>query len=123
MGVSIGRIIVPGRSASSSDLTRSRGKTAQELFEKHKELERGNAVARGKDYCKPSIQPVCVGGVRFLAGDKRGRSQTSDERDEDALAEEQMRARRHQQAVAEKQAKLAAIESKYCARMPSQDSS
>merc|ERR1712014_497772 len=122
MGVSIGRIIVPGRSASSSDLTRSRGKSAQELFEKHKEQERGNAVARGKDYCKPSVQPVCVGGVRFLAGEKRGRSERSDGRAKEAFEEEQAKARKQQKEIAEKQAKMSAIESKYCAKVPSQDS-
>merc|ERR1712048_560969 len=102
--VSLGRIIVPGRShSSSSDLTRSRGKSAQGLFEKHKEQERGAAVARGKDYCKPSVQPVCVGGVRFLAGEKRGRSERSDGRADEALEEEQAKARRKQQELMEKQ--------------------
>eukprot|EP00401_Gymnodinium_catenatum_P015745 CAMPEP_0117517614 /NCGR_PEP_ID=MMETSP0784-20121206/31704_1 /TAXON_ID=39447 /ORGANISM="" /LENGTH=496 /DNA_ID=CAMNT_0005313503 /DNA_START=47 /DNA_END=1537 /DNA_ORIENTATION=- len=121
--VSMGRLIVPdGSSSSSSDLTRSRGKSAQELFEKYNEHQRDSAVARGKDYCKPTVQTVCVGGVRFLAGEKRGRSDRTAERDTDVLEEEEARARRQQQARAEKQAKLAAIESKYCAKVPAKES-
>lgn len=117
--VSMGRIIVPGGSSTSSDLTTHVGSSAHDLFEKHKEQEKGNAVARGKDYCKPFVQSVCIGGVRFLAGEKRNRPT---ERDSEALEEEYARSKRHQQALADKLAEKAAIESKYCAKVPSQGS-
>merc|ERR1711879_417658 len=99
------------------------GKSINELFEKFKEQEKGDALARGKDYCKPIVKSVCIGGVRFLAGEKRGR--TTPNRDEERAfqeyEEEEARAKRLQQTVAEKQAaSLAAIESKYCRPVSSQ---
>merc|ERR1712039_778227 len=104
--VSMGRIITPSdSSSSSSDLTRHRGSSAHDLFERFKEQEKGNALARGKDYCKPFVKSVCIGGVRFLAGDKRNRSRATDTERE----EEERQAKRQQQEMTEKQAKLAAI--------------
>lgn len=128
--VSIGRLIVPRKSSSSrdwdaSDLTRHRGTSAEELFESYNDEVKGRALARGTDYCKPSVQKVCVGGFRFLAGEKRGRSERVDDQEKEERQEEESRARRQQQREQEEQdqkrAKLAAIESKYCARVPAQD--
>mmetsp|Transcript_76083 Transcript_76083/g.211522 ORF Transcript_76083/g.211522 Transcript_76083/m.211522 type:complete len:593 (+) Transcript_76083:102-1880(+) len=112
--VSLGMLITPGGSSSSNDLTRTRGRSTQELLERYDEQQRGAAVASGKDYCKTSgHQVVHVGGVTFVAGVKRKEAEREDADDEDTRARE---SRRSAQS-AEHQAKMAAIESKYCARV------
>merc|ERR1711879_535372 len=61
--VSMGRLIIPSyaeaASSSSNDLTCNRGKSAKELFDRYDEEVKGRAVARGSDYCKPSLQMMC----------------------------------------------------------------
>mmetsp|Transcript_48126 Transcript_48126/g.139414 ORF Transcript_48126/g.139414 Transcript_48126/m.139414 type:complete len:545 (-) Transcript_48126:106-1740(-) len=114
MPVSIGMLIVPGKSSSSmQDLTRSRGRSAAELLERYQEQQRDNAVASGKDYCKTSGQHTMrVGGVPFVAGVKRKELEKEEDSDDDARAW----AASHLGPSAEHRAKMAAIESKYCAR-------
>merc|ERR1711879_400085 len=93
--VSIGRLITPGGSStSSSDLTRHRGKSAQDLIDKYNEQQRESALAKGTNYCKPSVQTVCVRGVRFLAGDKRGKPDIPSERELEKAEEDQFKARK-----------------------------
>jgi len=115
--VSLGMIITPGSASNSSDLTRSRGRSAEELLEKYQAQQRDAAVASGKDYCKTSGQHTLrVGGIPFVAGVKRK------EQDSDRALEAEEEARREAKRNApslEHQAKMAAIESKYCARVGS----
>uniref|UniRef100_A0A7S4W8Z7 Pre-mRNA-splicing factor 38 n=1 Tax=Alexandrium monilatum TaxID=311494 RepID=A0A7S4W8Z7_9DINO len=111
--VSIGMLIVPGKSSSGmQDLTRSRGRSAQELLERYQEQQRDNAVASGKDYCKTSGQhTVRVGGVVFVAGVKRKELEMEHALEDDKAFQEMLSG-----PSAEHRAKMAAIESKYCAR-------
>merc|ERR1719343_1648382 len=112
--ISVGMLICPGKAPSSGtqDLTRSRGKSAAELLERYQEQQRDSAVASGKDYCKTSGQhTVRVGGVVFVAGVKRKDLETEyDSKDEAKFFEVPSG------PSAEHRAKMAAIESKYCAR-------
>jgi len=111
--VSIGMLICPGKGSSSmQDLTRSRGRSAQELLERYQEQQRDNAVASGKDYCKTSGQhTVRVGGVVFVAGVKRKELETEQDSDDEPKLLDALSG-----PSAEHRAKMAAIESKYCAR-------
>mmetsp|Transcript_75895 Transcript_75895/g.217264 ORF Transcript_75895/g.217264 Transcript_75895/m.217264 type:complete len:579 (-) Transcript_75895:69-1805(-) len=114
--VSLGMLITPSASGNSTDLTRSRGRSAEELLEKFESQQRDAALATGKDYCKTSGQHTLrVGGVPFVAGVKR--------KDMDSVrpleTEEEARQARRNMPSMEHQAKLAAIESKYCARVGS----
>jgi len=116
--VSLGMLIVPGKGSGSGtqDLTRSRGRSAQELLDRYNEQQRDSAVASGKDYCKTSGQHTMrVGGVPFVAGVKRKELEKEEDSDDDARAW----AASHLGPSAEHRAKMAAIESKYCARVVS----
>lgn len=116
--VSIGMLICPGKGPNSGmqDLTRSRGRSAQELLERYQEQQRDSAVASGKDYCKTSGQHTMrVGGVPFVAGIKRKELEKEEDSDDDA----RMRDATQSGPSAEHRAKMAAIESKYCARVVS----
>merc|ERR1712060_133272 len=103
------------------DLTRSRGRSTQELFAKYQDQQRDSAVASGKDYCKTSGQhSMRAGGVLFVAGVKRKEL----EQEEDFEEEARFRERERQNAPSlEQRAKMAAIEAKYCARVGSQSRS
>merc|ERR1712151_1439814 len=122
--VPLGRVIVPGdKSSPVSDLAHHRGSNAEDLFKKSKDLAKEMALARGNNYCKPMVHSVCIRGVRHDVTQKRERV---DETDRAAMEEEELRRQRHnreqQAAFAEKQEKIAAIESKYCAKVSSQAS-
>jgi len=130
--VSIGRVIVPSRSHSpsrsrggshSSDLSKSRGISAQDLLERYDEEQKGNALARGRDYCKIVVEDISVGGPRGIIGAKRGRPMRRDEPDDDDddLYDESRSMRRRQEQM-DNRAQRAAIESKYCARVQTQSS-
>merc|ERR1712203_1155387 len=71
--VPLGRVIAPGDgTAAVSDLTRSRGPTAEDLFLKHQEHSGRNALATGKNYCKPRRNTICVRVMNgIVVGDKR----------------------------------------------------
>merc|ERR1740123_2984365 len=102
-------------SSGSSDLTRVRGRSAEELLEKYEAQQRDAVVATGKDYCKTSGQHTLrVGGVPFVAGVKRKDLET--ERSADSDDESRRDGRRNGRSL-EHQVKMAAIESKYCARV------
>lgn len=113
--VSIGMLISPSRKGNSDpqDLTRSRGRSTEELLQKYQDQQKDSAVASGKDYCKTSGQHTMrVGGVPFVAGVKR--------KMEEEDVEEEMRKRemaKESGPSMEHRAKMAAIESKYCARV------
>lgn len=115
--VSLGMLICPGSSfnpAGASDLTRSRGRSAEELLEKYEAQQRDAAVASGKDYCKTSGQHTLrVGGVPFVAGVKRKDLETERPIDSD----DEARREKKSGPSLEHQVKMAAIESKYCARV------
>jgi len=117
--ISVGMLICSGKTPSSGtqDLTRSRGKSAAELLERYQEQQRDSAVASGKDYCKTSGQHTMrVGGVPFVAGIKRKELEKEEDSDDDiARARDAIRSG----PSAEHRAKMAAIESKYCARVES----
>jgi len=116
--VSLGMVICPEKTftpSNANDLTRSRGRSAEELLEKFEAQQRDAAVASGKDYCKTSGQHTLrVGGVPFVAGVKRKDLETKG--NDDAEDEARREAKRAGPSL-EHQAKLAAIESKYCARV------
>lgn len=116
--VSLGMVICPGRvfnPSNAQDLTRSKGRSSQELLERFEEQQRDSAVAKGKDYCKTSGQHTLrVGGIPFVAGVKRKEAETREGSDDDGR-----RDKRSGPSV-EHQAKLAAIEAKYCARVATQ---
>lgn len=115
--VSLGMVICPSSSSSSSsDLTRSRGRSAEELLRNFEAQQKDSALASGKDYCKTSGQhTVRVGGVPFVAGVKRKELETERTADLD----EDRRESRRTGPSWEHQAKMAALESKYCARVSS----
>lgn len=120
--VSLGKVIAPSENSSASDLTRDRGETSDELFEKHKEQEKGNALARGKEYSKPFVHSVCIRGVRHVVENKRARTD-GHESDDDLEDDLGARSVKYQKVEAEKLATMAekaAIEAKYCAKMPAQ---
>jgi len=113
--VSIGMLIVPGKSSGIQDLTRSRGRSAQELLDRYQEQQRDSAVASGKDYCKTSGQhTVRVGGVAFVAGVKRKELEQEAGSDDEAS---RLKKQTQSGPSAEHRAKMAEIESKYCARV------
>jgi len=116
--ISVGMLICPGKSPpGSQDLTRTRGRSAAELLERYQEQQRDSAVASGKDYCKTSGQHTMrVGGVPFVAGIKRKELEREEDSDDDTNRARD--AARHGPS-AEHRAKMAAIESKYCARVES----
>mmetsp|Transcript_74628 Transcript_74628/g.241304 ORF Transcript_74628/g.241304 Transcript_74628/m.241304 type:complete len:534 (-) Transcript_74628:301-1902(-) len=114
--VSLGMLICPGGSSASGgqDLTRSRGRSAQELLERYQEQQRDSAVASGRDYCKTSGQHTMrVGGVPFVAGVKRKELEREEDSDDDARTRELAQSG----PSTEHRLKMAAIESKYCARV------
>merc|ERR1712039_614842 len=92
--VSIGMLICPGKGGKTDpqDLTRSRGRSSEELFAKYHDQQKDSAVASGKDYCKTSGQHTMRVGTPFVAGAKRKQV----ERDEDDDYEAQMRDREKQ---------------------------
>merc|ERR1712203_112401 len=97
------------------------GASAEELFEKYRDEEKGNALARGKDYCKPVVASLCVRGTRVLAEFKQKRVEVDSDSDDDQGARVK-RSRPEEEEARRKQANLAAIEAKYCAKVPSQGS-
>merc|ERR1712087_784709 len=108
--------IVPGRGGKidPQDLTRSRGRSSEELFAKFQDQQKDSAVANGKDYLKSSGQHTMRLGVPFVAGQKR----KDVERDEDSDDDARNRERERQSGPSmEHRAKMAAIEQKYCARV------
>mmetsp|Transcript_17476 Transcript_17476/g.34103 ORF Transcript_17476/g.34103 Transcript_17476/m.34103 type:complete len:554 (+) Transcript_17476:65-1726(+) len=110
--VSIGMIIVPGKSAGMQDLTKSRGRSAQELLDRYQEQQRDSAVASGKDYCKSSGRhTIHAGGQTFICGEKRGR----DREDEIEAAAALTRDAKRSTPSLEQEMKMAAIMEKYCA--------
>lgn len=128
--VSIGMLICPPMkgSADPQDLTQSRGRSYQDLLERHRAQQRDAAVATGKDYCKNSgRRTVHAGGMTFIAGEKPGEKTEKRRREEEDEEETRAKdARRNFEKSAEHQAKMAAIMEKYCqtrAASGSQDSS
>lgn len=113
--ISIGMVIMPSRDSSSShDLTRSRGKSKQELLEKYREQQRDAAVATGRDYCKTSGRhTVHAGGATFICGEKRGRRADGEE-DEEEKSREAKKQQRPSEPSQEHQQRMAAIMEKYC---------
>merc|ERR1712099_50419 len=81
-------IIMPGKGGSSGgayDLTRSRGRSSEELLQMYQDRQMESAVASGKDYCKNGGQHTLrAGGVLLVAGIKRKEL----EREEDVEGEE-----------------------------------
>merc|ERR1712151_1264214 len=119
MGVSIGMLVCPGDSSSPQDLTRSRGRSSHELLEKYEEQQKTAAVANGRDYLKGSGQHTLrVGGVPFMAGDRAKRKKREDDSDDEELLRVRQ-AKKKDALWSESQLKMAAIESKYCARVVS----
>mmetsp|Transcript_46606 Transcript_46606/g.92707 ORF Transcript_46606/g.92707 Transcript_46606/m.92707 type:complete len:550 (-) Transcript_46606:232-1881(-) len=117
--ISVGMLICPGKGppAGVQDLTRSRGRSAAELLERYQEQQRDSAVASGKDYCKTSGQHTMrVGGVPFVAGIKRKELEKEENSDDDMS---RARDAARSGPSAEHRQKMAAIESKYCARVES----
>lgn len=121
--VPVGMIINPSSRGSGdySDLTRSRGRSYQELFERQRAQQKDAAVATGKDYCKNSgRRTVHAGGMTFIAGDsgdRKDRNERGDKRkrdDEDSGDERARSSRKDRERQAEKQQQMAAIMEKYC---------
>lgn len=120
--VSLGMVTCPSSSSrNEGDLTRSRGRSAEELLKNFEASQKDNALASGKDYCKTSGQQYMrVGGMPFAVGGKR-----KDLESERAAEEEDDRNRKEARMSGpsrEHQAKMASLESKYCARVPSSKS-
>merc|ERR1712083_418683 len=98
--------------------TRDKGTSADDLYKQYKESEQGKALARGKDYCKPFVHSVCIRGVRYVTENKRERNHMRSESESDGPDEEEETRKKKFLREAEKQEKMAAIEAKYCARVP-----
>merc|ERR1719247_1382744 len=117
--ISLGMVIMPqARSDRQAwdveDLTRVRGRSSQELMDELMQQQRNAAVASGKDYCRNSGQiTMRVGGVPFVAGQKRK------EVEKDSESDEESRFVKKKGPSLDHQAKMAAIESKYCAKVSS----
>merc|ERR1712113_1162349 len=94
-----------------------RGTSAEDLYQQFQDSEQGKALARGKDYCKPFVHLVCVRGRMLTVDQKRDKNHhdnaSSSEEDKPEL-------KRHKPSDLEKE--KAAIEAKYCARVPAQGS-
>eukprot|EP00928_Gymnodinium_smaydae_P081860 TRINITY_DN652_c0_g2_i1.p1 TRINITY_DN652_c0_g2~~TRINITY_DN652_c0_g2_i1.p1 ORF type:complete len:449 (-),score=68.19 TRINITY_DN652_c0_g2_i1:306-1625(-) len=110
MEVSIGMIIRPSASASSEDLTRSRGADHKTLIARYNEKMKGAALATGKEYCKP------IGGGARIASQRvvpitRGNRKTEESSDE----EQDDRTRQARKRRGEHDERLAEITKKYCA--------
>lgn len=120
--ISLGMIIVPNEAGRNDpqDLTRTRGRSTQELFAKYQDQQKDSAATSGKDYCKTSGQhSMRAGGVLFVAGGKRKEL----EQEEDPEEEERLRAAERPSGPSlEHRAKMAAIEQKYLARVPASQS-
>lgn len=113
--VSIGMIISPPSrgSADFQDLTRSRGRSYQELLERQRAQQKDAAVASGKDYCKNSgRRTVHAGGMTFIAGDRpEKRKRDGEDSDEEGRARH---SRKDREKDEEERRKKAAIMEKYC---------
>lgn len=128
--ISLGMLISPSSRGSSDpqDLTRSRGRSYQELLDRFRAAQKDSAVASGKDYCKNSgRRTVHAGGMTFIAGEKgeRGGGGGRRSREEEGNADEEearlRESRKDREKTAEHQAKMAAIMEKYCQAGRSQD--
>mmetsp|Transcript_32956 Transcript_32956/g.60680 ORF Transcript_32956/g.60680 Transcript_32956/m.60680 type:complete len:565 (+) Transcript_32956:163-1857(+) len=114
--VSLGMLILQEGGSSSGDLTRSRGRSHQELLAEYRDKQRGAAVANGKDYCKTSGRHmVHAGGMVFIGGGKRSRKEDEEDSEEERRAQQAKRS----SASREHEVKMAAIMEKYCARASS----
>merc|ERR1711972_1070036 len=119
--VALGMIIAPskgaghGGSSQAYDLTRSRGRSSEELLQMYQDRQKESAVASGKDYCKNGGQHTLrAGGVLLVAGIKRKEL----EQEEDVEDEHELYARRRQNYERmDHLNKKAAIEAKYCAKV------
>jgi len=119
--VSIGMVICPSKgtssSTSSTDLTRTRGRSNRELLEEYREQQRDAAVASGKDYCKTSGRHIVhAGGVTFSCGGKRRREEEEEKSKTEDAEEKRAREAKRREPSMEQQAKMQAIVEKYCAR-------
>merc|ERR1712228_677823 len=119
--VSLGRVIVAGdSSAASSDLTRHRGPSPDEMFKKHQEQAGRNVLATDKDYCKPMKNLICIQGMNgIVVGNKREANHVAENSDDEK--EEELRIKRlreDEEKKNRKEERLAEIESRYCAKVP-----
>jgi len=112
--VSIGMIIIPSKEATH-DLTRSRGRSNQELLERYGEQAKGSALATGKNYCKPTPGSTRIAGQ--LCVPVREREKDKDVEPDEEEAERDAKRRRE----AREQERIENIRhdelmSKYCTR-------
>merc|ERR1719240_1202290 len=87
INASIGMLIRPSSSASSSDLTRSRGQSNKELQDRYRAQQRDSYVSSGRDFCKSSGRHTLhVGGQTFVAGAGENKRRREEDDDDDSRA-------------------------------------
>merc|ERR1712050_31903 len=117
----LGRVIIPGDPAQfAGDLTRDRGRSVDELFRATQEQAGKSVLAEGKNYCKPMKNVICVQGMNgIIVGNKRESNHVASDSEEEKEEEIRLKRRRQEEEKATvREAHLATIEAKYCARMP-----
>merc|ERR1712217_892739 len=78
-----------------------------------------SVLAEGKNYCKPMKNMICVQGMNgIIVGNKRESNHVAEDSEDEREEEIRLKRRREEEEKATlREAHLATIEAKYCARM------